>query len=309
MTAEPFRPEKPELNEPARLPRPAATPGRRRTGPPGPARDPPPRRPFTARCATACSPAENGSGRSSASRRRAQSPDCPAGVDACGLLARTDPHLLADSRRSAGARQRRLSAGEADQPQSVRRRHGDPGRRCAADAGVPGAGAVGDRPRRDRVVPGRGTGHGRGNGRRDDRRTGGGPRRRGQAARRGTARNDPPRQDRRPAASQRADGRDLRRSRRARSMRRYPGTASMSAWRSRSWTTFSTSRSPPKRSGKRRARTRSSRRSRSRRSTVSRRRGGWRKQECARAHEVLEPFADRAVRLHELADLIVHRKS
>jgi geranylgeranyl diphosphate synthase, type II len=32
-------------------------------------------------------------------------------------------------------------------------------------------------------------------------------------------------------------------------------------------------------------------------------------QECARAHAVLEPFGARAVRLHELADLIVHRKS
>ena len=32
-------------------------------------------------------------------------------------------------------------------------------------------------------------------------------------------------------------------------------------------------------------------------------------QECARAHQVLEPFAGRAARLHELADLIVHRKS
>jgi geranylgeranyl diphosphate synthase, type II len=32
-------------------------------------------------------------------------------------------------------------------------------------------------------------------------------------------------------------------------------------------------------------------------------------QECARAHAVLEPFGDRAVCLHELADLIVHRKS
>jgi geranylgeranyl diphosphate synthase type II len=31
--------------------------------------------------------------------------------------------------------------------------------------------------------------------------------------------------------------------------------------------------------------------------------------ECARAHEVLAPFGDRAVRLHELADMIVHRKS
>src|SRR5947209_4893838 len=31
-------------------------------------------------------------------------------------------------------------------------------------------------------------------------------------------------------------------------------------------------------------------------------------QECARAHDVLEPFGLRAVRLHELAGLIVHRK-
>ncbi len=32
-------------------------------------------------------------------------------------------------------------------------------------------------------------------------------------------------------------------------------------------------------------------------------------EECARAHEVLTPFGERAARLHELADLIVHRKS
>jgi geranylgeranyl diphosphate synthase, type II len=32
-------------------------------------------------------------------------------------------------------------------------------------------------------------------------------------------------------------------------------------------------------------------------------------EECARAHSVLAPFGDRAARLHELADLIVHRKS
>ena len=32
-------------------------------------------------------------------------------------------------------------------------------------------------------------------------------------------------------------------------------------------------------------------------------------EECARAHQVLSPFGDRAARLHELADLIVHRKS
>ena len=31
--------------------------------------------------------------------------------------------------------------------------------------------------------------------------------------------------------------------------------------------------------------------------------------ECAHAHEVLAPFGDRAARLHELADMIVHRKS
>ena len=32
-------------------------------------------------------------------------------------------------------------------------------------------------------------------------------------------------------------------------------------------------------------------------------------EECVRAHQVLEPFGERAVRLHELADLIVRRKS
>jgi geranylgeranyl diphosphate synthase type II len=32
-------------------------------------------------------------------------------------------------------------------------------------------------------------------------------------------------------------------------------------------------------------------------------------EECERAHQVLAPFAARAARLHELADLIVHRKS
>ncbi len=32
-------------------------------------------------------------------------------------------------------------------------------------------------------------------------------------------------------------------------------------------------------------------------------------EECRRAHESLGPFGDRAVRLHELADLIVHRKA
>ena len=32
-------------------------------------------------------------------------------------------------------------------------------------------------------------------------------------------------------------------------------------------------------------------------------------EECAHAHETLAPFGDRAARLHELADLIVRRKS
>jgi geranylgeranyl diphosphate synthase type II len=32
-------------------------------------------------------------------------------------------------------------------------------------------------------------------------------------------------------------------------------------------------------------------------------------EECKRAHQTLEPFADRATRLHELADMIVQRKS
>src|SRR5207249_8969560 len=32
-------------------------------------------------------------------------------------------------------------------------------------------------------------------------------------------------------------------------------------------------------------------------------------EECAHSHEALAPFAPRAARLHELADLIVHRKA
>ena len=51
----------------------------------------------------------------------------------CRLLARIHPHLLADSRRSSRARQRRLPPRQADQPQSLRRSHGDPGRRRPAD--------------------------------------------------------------------------------------------------------------------------------------------------------------------------------
>ena len=64
------------------------------------------------------------------------------GVAACGLLAGADPHLLADPRRPAGARQRRLPPRQAHQPQSLRRRHGDPGGRCAADPRLPGARAA-----------------------------------------------------------------------------------------------------------------------------------------------------------------------
>jgi hypothetical protein len=32
-------------------------------------------------------------------------------------------------------------------------------------------------------------------------------------------------------------------------------------------------------------------------------------EECARAHQVLAPFGEKAAGLHELADLIVRRKS
>ena len=55
------------------------------------------------------------------------------------LRAGTDPHLFADPRRPAGARQRRLPPRQAHLPQSVRRRHGDSGGRRAADAGLSGA--------------------------------------------------------------------------------------------------------------------------------------------------------------------------
>ncbi len=33
------------------------------------------------------------------------------------------------------------------------------------------------------------------------------------------------------------------------------------------------------------------------------------REECSRAHDALAPFSNRAQRLHEIADLIVYRKS
>ncbi len=71
IVAEPFRPEKSEKHESARIPRPAAAARRRRTRPAGPAgirRRP---RPSTAPCAIACSPAASASARSSVSKPRA----------------------------------------------------------------------------------------------------------------------------------------------------------------------------------------------------------------------------------------------
>ena len=87
---------------------------------------------------------------------------------------------------------------------------------------------------------------------------------------------------------------------------RSPATASTSAWRSRSWTTSWTWRSRPKRSARPRARTPRSTRSpfpRSMGLEIARHgRDGMQ-----RAHERFA-FGGRAQRLHELADLIVHRK-
>ena len=106
-----------------------------------------------------------------------------AGVDGRGLRAGADPHLFADPRRSARARQRRLPPRQAHLPQSLRRRHGDPGRRRAADARLSGARAA-RRAGRPQGAPDRRTRHGRRHRRRHDRRPGGRSRRRRQAARR-----------------------------------------------------------------------------------------------------------------------------
>ena len=149
-----------------------------------------------------------------------------------------------------------LPARQADQPQSLRRRHGDPGGRRAADAGVSGAGRTRRRraDRKARLIAELATAAGtvggmiggqvadlEGEGKPPDARA---------------ARIHSPRQDRRAAARQPAHGRDLRGRRRGSNTRRSPATASTSAWRFRLWTTSWTSRNPPKRSARRPARTR-----------------------------------------------------
>ena len=134
-------------------------------------------------------------------------------------------------------------------------------------------------------------------------------RRRRPTAQRRAARNHPSRQDRRSAARQPAHGRHLRRRRSPSSSTRSPATASTSAWRFRSWTTFWTWSSRPKRWAKPRARTPRSTRSRFRRSMAWSDRAPWPKRKRLAAHLALRPFDERAERLRELADLIVHRRA
>jgi geranylgeranyl diphosphate synthase type II len=131
----------------------------------------------------------------------------------------------------------------------------------------------------------------------------------GKPPERATARDHPPRQDRGAAARQLRMGAICAGAGRRRSTRRSPATANTSAWRSRLWTTSWTWKSPRKRSARPPARTRRSTRSPSRRSTAWKTSRRMAQEECERAHAVLEPFGDRALRLHELADLIVRRKS
>ena len=90
-------------------------------------------------CATACSRAANAFVPCWRWPRPKPFSDAPARHRSRGLRAGADPHLLADPRRPARPRQRRSPPRPSHLPQSVRRRDGDSGGRCAADAGVRGA--------------------------------------------------------------------------------------------------------------------------------------------------------------------------
>ena len=117
--------------------------------------------------------------------------------------------------------------------------------------------------RRSQVAADRGAGDRVRHGGRHDRRAGGRSRRRRQAARRASCSRPfiAPRPARccGPACGW---ARSMPGAERRRSTPRSPAMANTSAWRSRSWTTFSTWRSRPRRSARPPARTRSSRRSR-----------------------------------------------
>ena len=123
------------------------------------------------------------------------------------------------------------------------------------------------------------------------------------------ARNHPSRQDRRAAARQPAHGRHLRGRRRRTIRRALLLRRARRAWRFRSSTTFWTWKNPPKRWARPRARTRSSRRSPFPRSTAWTIRAAWRRRNASARTRRSTPFGERAARLHELADLIVQRKS
>ena len=86
-------------------------------------------------------------------------------------------------------------------------------------------------------------------------------------------------------------------------------TASTSAWRFRSWTTCWTSSNRRRNWARPRARTRPSTRSRFPAVYGLEQSHRMAEQERLRAHAALEIFGARAARLHELADLIVHRKA
>ena len=302
----PSAPTSPD-HEPARIPRPPAEPGGRRTRPPGPPRirgprNHPPRHAVQPLRRRQTHPPHPLSGGRALHLRRQR------GRHRGRLLARTHPHLFADPRRPAGARQRRLPPRQAHQPQSLRRRHGHPGRRFAAHPRLPGARRT-LRAGRPQGTPHRRTGHRRGHRGRHDRRAGGRSRRRRQNAHRPAARIHPPRQDRGPAARQPAHGRYLRRAPPTSSTLRSPATASTSAWPSRLSTTFWTSRSPPQRSERPPARTPQQHKITFPAVYGLERSHRMAEEECALAHRAIAPFGDRAARLRELADHIVQRKS
>ena len=104
-------------------------PGGLRFSPPRPRREA-----STRRCATRCSPAASGSGRSLPSRPRARSALSPS-ASSRRRRDRADPHLLADPRRPAGDGRRRASPRAADVARQVRRERRDPRRRWSLRRG------------------------------------------------------------------------------------------------------------------------------------------------------------------------------
>ena len=90
---------------------------------------------------------------------------------------------------------------------------------------------------------------------------------------------------------------------------RFRATASMSAWLFRSWMTFWMWRNRPKRWARPRARMRRRARSHSRPFTASTHRERWRRNNAASRMKRCSLSATARGVLHEIADLIVQRKS